>query len=496
MLDIDKLMNFSLTSENTISDDFKFIQLKDTIASQDLPHGEPLDWSDIKHRLNEIICLYPPNLLSACYFAYALARCSDEERIANSILYIRTFLERYWDTMSPPKIRIKVRTNMMSWYIDRLSILIPDQKNISSQIYQSIQTEVKKLSLLCREHFGSDIFDVDEIIQRIPHISEEKKHIANTDKSLLQDIVSKDTLSHPKSNFVTRESQVTSLSSTPQDIDKEQIHKTPREIGDDLCRLARSLSKENDSNPQAYRLWRIGLWINVIDTPISHQGRTKISSIPKSILHEIQDNIQKERYLSALQLSENSMLQNRLCLDLQYFSYIALNSMGDSYSSAKHAVEEQTQVLYRRIPDFIDQKFNDGTPIISDVTRSWITSYYEKQSQFKNVCYSSIPDQKSISSKSRRYQFFMSLLNESEKYLKNGHLSISYALYRKLDKIIRHHDIDKWDPTLALRSLHGFYRVMQSIPSTPNSIRASTFERIALLSPKSAIAIKPNELGV
>lgn len=489
MIKLENLLHMQFVGKDLLADHSAFHRIREKISSQDLPYGEPVNWHEMLFELTDLMQQHRPDFLASCYCAYAVARSGTATSISDSIFFLNTFLSRHWDTMDPPTARIKRRTNTLCWFIDRLTPIIDDAKIKDRKSLDAVQTQIDELDRICQQHFPSSRFDfsaIKELLSRSARSLHDNTECLNTKVPL--DDASLATTSIPPTPTTPTSPVFTDASRL-----EETLPKAAREIGQDLCRLARQLAEKNDTDPQAYRLWRMGLWINVLEPPITVRGRTQIPPPPKSLFQAIQTHLDHQKYGDALILSERSMLQNRLAIDLQYYSYLCLELLGSSYSRARQEVEEQTSWLCRRIPNYIDQKFNDGSPIISACSQAWIRKLVSPKLQLMTT-----DDHKDFNvtfenSESKRYRFFLRSMRAAEKHLAKGHFTIAYAFFRKLDVLRRHHHLDQWEPNLALRSLSGLYRSMQSIPTLSDKIKASTLQKIALLSPKDALLLQPGE---
>ena len=81
-----------------------------------------IDWVQVGELAQRILDTKSKNLLVGCYLSAGWAEVRGPEGLADSLVVLKDLVEVFWETMYPPKVRIRARTNALEWWIRRVEI--------------------------------------------------------------------------------------------------------------------------------------------------------------------------------------------------------------------------------------------------------------------------------------------------------------------------------------------------------------------------------------
>ena len=145
-----------------------------------------------------------------------------------------------------------------------------------------------------------------------------------------------------------------------------------RDAGEGLAKLAANLRRTSPTDPSAYRLLRIGLWLHITNPPPNNGGRTKIQPPPGSLLSKMAGMTSNARWSSLIEEIEGQVTRHCFALDLHRSVAMALGQLGTPYAAAREAVQEGVRSLIVRLKGLEHLLFVDGTPFANRETKHWL----------------------------------------------------------------------------------------------------------------------------
>lgn len=138
--------------------------------------------------------------------------------------------------------------------------------------------------------------------------------------------------------------------------------------------MTRTLSnyfREQGNWRQALAFTRALRW-GALVLPPHEQGRTRVPAPRASALSALENQRQTGDPAALLQLCEALFLEpgGQFWLDLQYLSRQAAKASGRD--DLQNFIEDQTQILLRRLPALVALCFDDGRPFADPATRGWL----------------------------------------------------------------------------------------------------------------------------
>lgn len=259
--------------------------------------------------------------------------------------------------------------------------------------------------------------------------------------------------------------------------------------------LASGLRAIDRTSPIAYRVLRTTMWGSIdgepangfIPAPEAYRLNYYLNELANQGVETVIEEVE-----GAFQEFPFPML-----LDLQRILVQALEKAGSTYSKVKDAVMLETALLLKRIPNFPNLMFNDGTPFASSATQVWIedevlpvlasgggsganlmitageedaalvAAYEEAQQVMDNhdpataIAKLMAGMESDVSGRAR----FRRRLLVAMFCMKVGHMRVALPLLEELDLTCRSLELARWEPALALdvwSNLHKCYRLLQN----------------------------------
>jgi type VI secretion system protein VasJ len=274
-----------------------------------------------------------------------------------------------------------------------------------------------------------------------------------------------------------------------------------------LVGAARALLEAERSDPRSYRLLRIGLWLELDGLPPAQgEGRTRMRPPEKRMRDALAGLVSSARWDAVLLQSEATLRANPLWLDACWLSARALEALGETHQAARAIVEGESRALVRRLPQLLELRFLDGTPIASPDAAAWLRAGAGSDEITPNEQASAGPPKafqsaleaalasgdaaagrelerllRAAPSAREAFQWRLALARSIEN---SGKLEAATALYLGLERDVDAHALEDWEPELArevFRSLWALLRRKASL--LPASDAQRICARLAKLSP-------------
>lgn len=141
-----------------------------------------------------------------------------------------------------------------------------------------------------------------------------------------------------------------------------------------LRSLARRMRAEDPSRALAYRLLRLGIWLDVEGPLASRNGRTTALPVEARARAAIERAEAGARWQEVVDLAEAASLRAPLALELQRRCHRALAELGPRFAEASRVVGEETLRLVTRERGVLSAIARDGSALVDEATKGWISS--------------------------------------------------------------------------------------------------------------------------
>lgn len=342
----------------------EYEQLQAEIDKLSLPSASSgVDWRKVENLASLILAQKSKDLAVASYLTVALIYNRQVEGLAVGLQIYRDLLENFWETLFPPKARLRGRVRTLEWWVEKMETALAalPPAAFSAELFQKIKENFEQIDDFISEHIEEapalsplrDLFRSIEGGVMTQPAPEEKK--AEEEKPSPK----------PAAPIPAREE--------PEVISSGQ--EAQRALNSTLSRMreiAAFLFQENIANPQAYRLNRIAIWSIIENLPPASEGKTKIPPPPAQVRNILFDLKAKGNYEALLKAAEERVSQFIFWLDLNRLVAEALTMLGQPYQTAAEVVKRETAYLISRLPGLEELTFADGTPFADLETKGWL----------------------------------------------------------------------------------------------------------------------------
>lgn len=471
-----------------------------------------VDWDKVINLSQEILGQKSKNLLISCYLCVGLLKSEGLKGLAQGVHVIRDLLDNFWDTMYPPKKRMRGRANAITWWSEKVEAAIADR---NGEKWQQADFDAFKEDLDALDAFlGENVEDApllrslnDNILSLIetePEPSPEEAVESSDQKSAKSDaaLAKESAASAPQPQ------------SAPSDTDGETLLKNGLDI---LGQAAKLYLEQEQYSPVPFQLNRIAAWMTVDSLPPADGGKTMVPPPDEQVVTLLNGMYQSQNWKDLLGAAESRVRQFLFWIDLSRYVAEALEELG--HTAACEIVAQETANYVNRLSGIEKLTFSDGTPFANDETKEWLKSVANLQKGGGGDASSSLGDDevKKLVAKETavahaliKEKKIAQALNEFRKKLnqasslrdrfvweiglcnvmlwaKKSRLALPYI--KEILKFLDEYKIEQWEPSLALEglsiTLSGLR--LQEEGSKDEELIGSVLNRISALSPAAAL---------
>ena len=332
-----------------------------------------VDWKKVDALARKILQEQSKDLMVASYLAAALIYEDGISGMRDGISLVKTMSENFWDTMYPPKKRVRGRKQAIEWWADKCSAWlktagIPEQKK---EDVESITGELDAL-----DHFLAGVMDDPPLLRDLQNIVG-MLPVKSEGGAETESQPSGEGHSRFPSDVSVGESRVSVHPSAVLDND-ESAQKALAAAMQSLKQIAGYHFSKNAFSPLAFRLSRIAAWSAVESLPPSMEGKTRIPPPPKQLVQSLQGNMESENWDALLKAAEMRVYDFLFWFDLSFYSAKALEQLQEH--EALEELERQSAGYAHRLKGIEKLRFADGTLFVSEQARQWLKKVTDKYS--------------------------------------------------------------------------------------------------------------------
>ncbi|MBU1169346.1 MAG: type VI secretion system protein TssA [Proteobacteria bacterium] len=328
---------------------------------------ENFSWETVITLATAILKDHSKDLLVASYLSVALVHIRKDKGLDEATSIFKDLIEGYWETLYPGKNREKGRISALNWWVEKTDQALDNDRNWSLTPEQA-NTMADRLdfvdSFLKKQLPGAP--SLSSLVNKIRNLKAED--IASTPKALPEKDKKAD--SSDLKGFDLDMSKMITLDNV------DDALKKILPLFQGLKQTASLLREEKDFNPQAYHFLRFAIWESVRNLPPSADRITRLNP-PMAQTRSLLDNLLKDDDFKALiHASETALVSSKhiFFLDLNHYTWKALNGLGEKYRAARDLVFHETKGFLDRLEGLDQLLFSDGTPFLSETTREWLNS--------------------------------------------------------------------------------------------------------------------------
>ena len=476
-----------------------------------------IDWGKVAELARKILGEESKDLLVSCYLCLALFETEKLRGLGAGIHVIRDLLENFWETLFPPKKRMRGRKNAIEWWVEKsLAVLQADEPE---------QLPPEEIDAMCQDLHAIDEF-ISENIPDAPMLKRFQDAISSMKmKAAESEPMQPETATQesPESEPVSRETPksvaapATALSGSIQT--EEDAHRfLHTELGK-LREVATYFMTHNLFHPLIYRINRIAAWMPVEGLPPSTENKTRIPPPPQLVTNALRTLYEGGDWQNLLKTAESRFGEFLFWLDLNRYVAESLDKLG--HSELQDLVSQETSHYVRRLKGIENLSFSDGTPFADTDTKGWIKQFTAESASDMALGFSSgadgagdsiqakiaetvanakalIKEKKTGDAVQQLHQPLRDAFSGKEKLLwrialmqllisaKKAHIALPHL--NEIFQEVESHRLEQWDPDLALQALIGAYTGYIAQKEDKHKEKAAEIlNRIAGLSPAHAL---------
>ncbi|MGM0642564.1 MAG: type VI secretion system protein TssA [Thermodesulfobacteriota bacterium] len=363
----------------------QFEALSEEIAKIGSPTaGSAVDWDNVITLSSGILEKQSKHLQAASYLSYALLKRDGIEGLAVGVHILNDLCLNFWDTLFPPKKRMKGRRGIISWWQEKVADFVASAESVT-------WGKEKRDALL------GDLDSLDEFLGE----NMEEAPLLKPLKRSVESLIAEEKQAEPEPDPEpaaesktpepeTSESQK-AASSSPASAAPARAP-AEKEVSDsdadpaDICRqglnlLARSISglrQNNFFDPVAYRLNRVAAWTPIDEVPSATGGKTMLPPPDEQIISALSGLYESAKWEELADACESKVRQYLFWLDLSRYVAESMENLG--HEEVRDVIEAETALFVKRLSGIEKMAFSDGTPFADPETKEWLKGLSGKSS--------------------------------------------------------------------------------------------------------------------
>ncbi len=498
--------------------DFEALQTEiDKLASPSA--SGQVDWQQIVETAARILSDQSKDLTVASYLAVGLLHIRKVDGLDEGIQVLTDLMESYWDTLYPPKKRMRGREGALTWWLERteaeLQKIKPDP--LPADQVERLHANLKRIDAILMEHMPDPPL-LRPVQRRVEAFAVQKTDESSepTPPSPEQVPPAPQAASRPAASKPPAHTQAATTVASDQD-----AMRAADAAFQSLRQPSLFLLQSDLKNPLAFRYRRIASWAQVDTLPPSTDGATQIPPPPPQDMETLSELRDEGNWPALIQNAEQKLSQYIFWFDLNRYVAEALNSLGADHKKALTAVCQETAYLVQRLPGITALGFNDETPFADIQTRKWLESIAlgEAVAQAPSTSgsvtgtiqddrFSAILEKARAMARKRKLVDAINLLQQemvqsvSRRQKMRWRLAIAQVLLgvKKQELALPHLEqilsdieefhLEAWDPPLAMEGLNAAWRGFGSQSANEHKARAAALlHRIAKIDPAEALRL-------
>jgi type VI secretion system protein VasJ len=296
-----------------------------------------------------------------------------------------------------------------------------------------------------------------------------------------------------------------------------------RQTGTALVNAAGTLRRAVATDPQSYRMLRVGLYLHLVQPPPADaSGKTSIPAPPPTLRTQLEKMAANGKWAEVLEEAESALMQHRFWVDLHYMSARALAELGPTFAPARQALLIELGTWLKRMPSVPKYLFGDGSPAANGETRAWLESELAPPAATggalaagkseagdgddeaaalsearKLLGGGKAPEaiallQKRVEGATSSRKRFKARLALAKLCATSGQANVARGLYEALDREAVERGLDMWEPSIAAECLEGLLGVSRPPPKAPEGLVSefnARYHRLCLIDPTAALRV-------
>ena len=482
------------------------------IAKLDAPAGGAVNWAKVAADAGQLLQTRTKDLVLASYLARALHATAGLDGLATGTAILVGLLERYWETMQPDVKRVRARANSLQWFLDKSTPPLQAAPAIPpAGEVEALAVAARRLAEVARQKLAEATPAFGPFLEVVERLAASAIPVAPEPEPAA-------VASAPPAPAAPPVERVAAPAPAPAGPGADPAETLAR-LGDALVEVARAQRAASAADPSSFRILRVGLWLHLAGSPPASAGRTSIPPPPEPLRGRLALLETNEQWAVLLDEAESALPQHRFALDLQRASWLALRGLGGGHDRARVAVALETRALLGRMPELPSLSFSDGSPLASPETRTWIEQHLVPRDRragepprsddgalpaalvegSKLVTGGQVTEglarmQEALTRSAMGRERFLLRLELARLCAAVGLGALAKASYEELEREVRAHGLDSWEPQLAVATLKGLIAASRGLGKDPRAASPQLnehYQRLCSLDPAAAHEVWP-----
>lgn len=337
--------------------------------------GERPDWRRVVELTERLVGERSKDFRLAVWWAAAKLHCDGLDGFVTALFFLKELSSEYWETMHPPLKRARARGNMTSWLAEQaeepvraLKVGSGDKEAIEllSQLYSDLD-----------ELWSNQLGDAYGGMGGMRGVLRDKVREVPAEQAAPPEPVPAP--SAAPAPVVAAAPAPAAAPAAPAISSAADVGRALTAVSRTLRDAAEELRKADPAAAYAYRLHRLGIWLEVRALPVAEDGFTRIPPPPPDVRSRLDRLASGESWRDLVEAVEAESLDYIFWFDLQRFAALAMDRLGALFIEARETVGREVVALLRMFPQLATLKFSDGTPFADAGTAAWLE---EEQAKF------------------------------------------------------------------------------------------------------------------
>jgi type VI secretion system protein VasJ len=460
------------------------------------------------------------DLSAVCYLAIGLNRTQGYAGLAEGLAAVRHLNETYWEDLYPPARRMKARRNALQFLIERVRDWM-EQNRATPEHREALEWAVEEVAAL-------QAHATDAMGDEAPAFSLVARQLREALQRLPSPEPPPDSGEPAPTDAPSAGAPPAPAPSTPPPPPSAAGDAAGGALGDlrsaadatrAVTRVAAFLREQSPYDATAFALMRAARWGPIVQLPPNQGGKTLLEAPPAARRAALTNLAMQGPFDAAVREAEGAFPQSpfHFWLDLQRLLAGALGSLGAPATPARDAVVSATLALVHRLPQLPALTFSDGTPFADPLTVDWLAELSSARgggeapgARADDGLQEAVQEARALLASGDLPAALRHLNGEegppavrlrrrlaaADLCFRGGRADVARAVLEGIDETVRRHELEAWEPALALdalRLLHRCYGALgQAAPAAEKPAlreRAdAVFERVCRLDPAVALA--------
>lgn len=491
--------------------------------------GGAIDWGMVLDSSGKVLQSVSKDLRIATYLAYGLYQTQGLDGLATGLVVVSEIMDRYWPGLFPEIARLRGRVNALGWLIERTTQTLADTPvdGGARERVEALDVAAARLAEVSRQKFEANGPAVRPLLESVQRL----KASLPAEAPPPPPVEAKPTTSVPPPPSIAPVTMAAApplapAISTPPVASlsgAEGVTDFLRETGSSLVSAAGTLRRAVATDPQSYRMLRIGLYLHLLNPPPSDaSGKTSIPAPPPALRTQLEKMAANGKWVEVLEEAESALTQHRFWVDLHYLSARALAELGPTFGPARQSLLVELGSWLKRMPSVPKFLFGDGSPSANGETKAWLESELAPPAASggsgasgqaeagegddeaaalsearKLLGGGKAPEaiamlQKRVQEASSSRRRFKARLALAKLCAASGQANVARALFEALDREAVERGLDVWEPALTAECLEGLLGVSRPQPKAGEALVSefnARYHRLCLIDPGAALRV-------